>query len=183
MIECHYLIRYVLQNISTIREKFNKTALKSYNANANRNRKIKMIQTITLKQEPQPSSSSSKILPIPLNIQPRIPPPVKMMSPNTMMPIIVSISICSILRKSPTDCSNQLGTVDVQTFLISHQAWPLASCACLLKPAALIAALILSGSQELSGVSTVSVVPFGMSPNFSFDVILNFVITHFVFSL
>ena len=76
--------------------KFNKTALKSHNANANRNSKIKIIQAITLKHDPQPSSNNSKILPIPLNIQPRMPPLVKMMSPNTMMPIIASISIRSI---------------------------------------------------------------------------------------
>ena len=64
-----------------------------HNANANRNRKIKIIQTITLKQEPQPSSSSSKILPIPLNIHPMRPPPVKIASPTIIIPMIANISI------------------------------------------------------------------------------------------
>lgn len=69
------------------------TLLKSHDTSAIRNSKIKIIQTITLKQESQPSSNSSKIAPIPLNIQPRIPPPVKMTSIKTRSPMIANTSI------------------------------------------------------------------------------------------
>lgn len=93
IVECIVKFAMSCRHISTIRERFNKTALKSHNANANRNRKIKMIQTITLKQESQPSSSSSKILPIPLNIQPKIPPPVNTNPIIARIPIIANISI------------------------------------------------------------------------------------------
>ena len=41
---------------------------------------------MTLKHEPHPSSSSSKMLPIPLSIHPRMPPPVKRMSTKTKSP-------------------------------------------------------------------------------------------------
>ena len=56
---------------------------------------------MTLKQEPQPSSSSSKIEPIPLNIQPKIPPPVKTMSNKTRIPMIANISIYSQKKQWP----------------------------------------------------------------------------------
>ena len=87
-------------NILSLRKKFNTNPLKYHNANANRNRKIKIIQTTTFKQEPQPSINNSKIEPIPLNIQPIIPPPVKMMSNSTRIPIIASISIYTTIAKT-----------------------------------------------------------------------------------
>ena len=64
-----------------------------HKANASKTKKITIIQRITFRQEPQPSSKSSKMEPIPLNIQPKIPPPVKMMRITTIIPIIASISM------------------------------------------------------------------------------------------
>ena len=70
-----------------------KQIISYHNAKANRNRMIIIIQTTTLKQEPQPSSKRSKTEPIPLNIQPKMPPPVKTMSISARIPMISSISI------------------------------------------------------------------------------------------
>ena len=83
-----------------MRNKFNTDTLKYHNANANRNRNITIIHKTTFRHEPHPSIKNSKIAPIPLNIQPTIPPPVKMISISTIIPIIASISIYTTIAKT-----------------------------------------------------------------------------------
>ena len=68
----------------------------NYNTIARKNSMINTIQTRTRRQEPQPSSRNSKMAPRPFNSQPKIPPPVKMMNTNTMMPMIANISISTL---------------------------------------------------------------------------------------
>ena len=51
---------------------------------------------MTRRQELQPSSRNSKMAPNPLNNQPKMPPPVKMMMIKTMTPMIVIISISTL---------------------------------------------------------------------------------------
>ena len=52
---------------------------------------------MTRRQEPQPSSRNSKMTPSPLNSQPKMPPPVKMMNIKAMTPMIVNTSISTLL--------------------------------------------------------------------------------------
>ena len=90
----------------------------SYNAIARRNSIINTIQTRTRRQEPQPSSRNSKIAPIPLNSQPKIPPPVKMISIKTMIPMIANISIFNSLQfASPgnTDAGHNRAVLNCST--------------------------------------------------------------------
>ncbi len=83
-----------------MQKKFNTDTLKFHNANANRNKNIRIIHITTFRHESHPSSKSSNMPPIPLNIQPMIPPPVKMISISTIIPIIASISIYTTIAKT-----------------------------------------------------------------------------------
>ena len=89
------ILRFIVSdnNIVTLRKKFKNQSNFYHEAKAINNIIIKKIHTITRRQDPQPSSNRSKIEPIPLKIQPKMPPPVKTASINTIIPIIASISI------------------------------------------------------------------------------------------
>ena len=58
---------------------------------------INTIQKMTRRQDPQPSSKKLNMVPIPLKIQPKIPPPVKMTRIKTMPPMIANTSISTLL--------------------------------------------------------------------------------------
>ena len=95
---------------------------------------------MTRRHEPHPSARNSKIAPSPLKHQPNKPPPVKTASPTTMIPMIANISILKKIEYTPSCLRKQNGEFSNYTFLMSHHACEYASCACLLKPAFLMAA-------------------------------------------